>query len=90
MAKKVKTSDEGTKTKKVSKKVTKPNGTAKASHMDEDTVTLSSLASEAGIKAQSARVKLREASIARPEGRWAWPVGSKGLKEARKALGLDA
>lgn len=56
---------------------------------DEGFVTVETLAEEAEINAQSARVKLREAELEKPEGgRWRWKDGSKALKSARKALGL--
>lgn len=79
-------------TKKVAKKVVKNNGaTEKKSpkEVDENVVTLAQLAEEAKIAPQSARVKLREAEVPRPEGRWQWAVGSKALKEARKTIGLE-
>jgi hypothetical protein len=71
------------KTTKVTK-TAKTNGAAES----EGLVKLSALANEAGISAQRARQKLRGAELAR-DGRWAWPEGSKALKEARKALGLE-
>ena len=82
------------KVEKVTKKVTKvakPEKAAKKSEkeVDENVVTLAQLAAEAEIAPQSARVKLREANVSRPEGRWQWPVGSKALKEARKIVGLE-
>lgn len=56
---------------------------------DEGFVTIGDLATEAEIEPQSARVKLREAELERPEGgRWRWKEGSKALKAARKAVGL--
>lgn len=77
--------------KKVAKKVAKSNGSAKVSakEVDPNVVTLAQLAAEAEIAPQSARVKLREGSVPRPEGRWQWAVGSKALKEARKIIGLE-
>jgi ABC-type Na+ efflux pump permease subunit len=54
----------------------------------EGYVGIAELASEAEITAQSARVKLRSSDIERPDGRWLWPAGSKGLKKAREILGL--
>ena len=86
------------KVKKVAKgkkKVKKANGEAKAfkksakASSKEGVVLLTDLASEAGITGASARRKLRSAQLS-PEGRWTWEEGSKALKEARKALGLDA
>jgi hypothetical protein len=87
------------KVKKVGKKVTadevetkkaKKNGNGKApASDDEGLITVAALAEEAGISAQSARVKLRAAELDRGEGRWKWEEGSKQLKEARKVLGLD-
>lgn len=68
--------------KKVEKRASKTNGST------EGKITLSQLASEAGITGASARRKLREAECSR-EGRWAWDEGSKALREARKALGLE-
>jgi hypothetical protein len=83
--------------KKVVKKATKvaktngekPAKKAAAKEVDENVVTLAQLAEEADIAPQSARVKLREAEVERPEGRWQWAVGSKALKEARKVIGLE-
>jgi hypothetical protein len=80
--------------KKVAKKMAKGNGgkpekKVAAKEVDENVVTLAQLAAEAEIAPQSARVKLREAEVERPEGRWVWPVGSKALKEARKIIGLE-
>ena len=74
--------------KKVAKKVDKVAKKAKDTEADPNVVTLAQLAEEAEIAPQSARVKLREAGVERPEGRWVWPVGSKALKEARKTVGL--
>lgn len=83
------------KVKKVAKKVPKKKDkVAKKSkskpeaESTEGKVTLAELASEAGITNAAARRKLRDAELSR-EGRWAWEEDSKGLKEARKALGLD-
>jgi hypothetical protein len=64
---------------------------AKSDDSDEDDgyISIGDLAAEAEINAQSARVKLREAELDKPEGgRWRWKDGSKALKAARKALGL--
>lgn len=63
---------------------------SKAKSEDEDGyVSIATLADEAGINAQSARVKLREAELGKPEGgRWRWKENSKDLKAARKALDL--
>lgn len=56
---------------------------------DDGGVSIQDLAEEAGINAQSARVKLRDAELGKPDGgRWRWKEGSKDLKAARKALGL--
>lgn len=52
----------------------------------EGHVSIAQLAEEAGITAQSARVKLRGSDIERPEGRWVWPEGSKALKQAKAIL----
>lgn len=54
----------------------------------EGHTSVADLAKEAGITPQSARVKLRGSDIERPEGRWVWEDGSKGLKKAREILGL--
>jgi len=83
-----------TKVKKVEKgaKKAKSNGHEKEStprEAPEGMVSVAELAEEAGIGAQSARVKLRASEIERPEGRWLWKVGSKDLKAARKVLGLS-
>lgn len=78
------------KVKKVAKKVVKKvskKSKAEKSDSTEGKVTLADLASEAKITTAGARRKLREAELSR-EGRWAWDEGSKGLKDARKALGL--
>jgi hypothetical protein len=79
--------------KKVAKKVTKKDKksekkAAKSNGSTEGKVTLADLASEAKITGASARRKLRDAELSR-DGRWAWEDGSKALKDARKALGLD-
>lgn len=75
----------------VEKKGKKTNGSAKkeAAESDEGLITVAALAEEAQISPQSARVKLRAAELDRGEGRWKWEEGSKGLKEARKVLGLS-
>jgi hypothetical protein len=89
--------DEAPKSKSKGKKAAKPaKGKAaksakksKKSEDDEGFVTLQDLASEAEIEPQSARVKLRDSDLEKPEGgRWRWKEGSKDLKAARKALGL--
>ena len=80
------------KVKKVTKKVSAKksgNGNRGVQATPEGMVSVAELAEEAGIGAQSARVKLRSAEIERPEGRWLWKAGSSSLKAARKALGLD-
>lgn len=77
-------------------KKAKAKGKAKAkskakddSDEDDGFVSIGDLAEEAEIAPQSARVKLREAELPKPEGgRWRWAEGSKALKAARKALGL--
>lgn len=78
--------EENPKSKKKAKKKAKSKGD------DEDDsgyVTIQDLAEEAGIEAQSARVKLRESDLDKPEGgRWRWKDGSKDLKSVRKVLGL--
>lgn len=83
--------DEAPKSKK-GKGKSKDKGKSKKkakSDDDEGYVTVEDLAEEAEINAQSARVKLRDAELEKPEGgRWRWKEGSKGLKEARKAIGL--
>ena len=74
--------DKAGKKDKGKKKAAKSDG-------DEGFVTLQDLADEAEIEPQSARVKLREAELSKPEGgRWRWKEGSKDLKAARKAVGL--
>lgn len=78
--------EEAPKAKKAKGKASKK---AAKSDDDEGFVTIGDLAEEAGINAQSARVKLREAEVDKPEGgRWRWKDGSKSLKAARKAIGL--
>lgn len=71
--------------KKVSKK---ESGNRGPQEVPDGHISVAQLAEEAEITAQSARVKLRGSDIDRPEGRWVWPEGSKGLKEARKILGI--
>lgn len=89
VAKKVKKADEETTSKKGGKKA-KPNGISGSGKADsEGLVTIADLAAEAEISPQSARVKLRAAELDRGEGRWKWEPGSKQLKAARKALGLE-
>ncbi len=68
-------------------KVTKTK--ARKQKADDDGVTLLALAKEANLSGQVARKKLRDAGITREAGgRWSWGPKSKGLKAARKALGL--
>ncbi len=71
----------------------KKNGKAAKADKDEDSndgmITLADLAGEAKISGAAARRKIRAAELER-DGRWAWKDGSKSLKTARKALGLDA
>jgi hypothetical protein len=75
--------------KKPAKAAKKSSKKASKSDDDDSGVSIQDLAEEAGINAQSARVKLRDAELGKPEGgRWRWKEGSKALKEARKALGL--
>lgn len=78
------------KAKKPSKGVSVKKSKAKPkADSNEGYVTLQDLADEAEIEAQSARVKLRESDLDKPEGgRWRWKDGSKDLKAARKVLGL--
>lgn len=80
------------KVKKVIKKVAKKGNGGGAprgpQEVPEGMVSVGQLAEEAGIEAQSARVKLRASEIERPEGRWLWKAGSSALKAARKVLGL--
>lgn len=85
------------KSKKAAKGKDKGKGKGKAAKSakkskgddDEGGISIQDLAEEAGINAQSARVKLREAEVSKPAGgRWRWKEGSKDLKAARKALGL--
>lgn len=77
------------KSKKSKKSKDKAKKAAKSDD-DEGFVTIGELAEEAEIEPQSARVKLREAELERPEGgRWRWKEGSKALKAARKAVGLS-
>lgn len=81
------------KAKKVAKKgeeaeAKKSRKGKKEANGSENLVHLADLASEAKITTQSARKKLRVAEIERT-GRWAWEEGSKALKDARKALGLE-
>jgi len=87
--------EEAPKAKSKSKVKAKPAKTAAKSAKkpaksdDNGFVTLQSLAEEAEIEPQSARVKLRDSDLEKPEGgRWRWKEGSKALKDARKVLGL--
>lgn len=73
--------------KKSPKKVAKKSKKADKPESTEGKVTLAELASEAEITTASARRKLRDAELSR-EGRWSWDEGSKGLAQARKALGI--
>jgi outer membrane biosynthesis protein TonB len=79
-----KADDEEKSTKKVKKAAKESNG----ADDEEGLVTVADLAAEAQISPQSARVKLRAAELDRGEGRWKWAEGSKGLKQARKILGI--
>lgn len=72
--------------KKAAKKVVKKAPAKKAAETPENVVTLAQLAEEAGIGAQRARQKLREAGVER-SGRWTW---EKGSKEAARILELIA
>jgi hypothetical protein len=87
VSKKVK-DEETAKPAKTAKKGGKTNGNGHA-ESDDGLITVAELAEEAGISPQSARVKLRAAELDRGEGRWKWQPGSKGLKSARKVLGLE-
>jgi hypothetical protein len=81
--------EEAPKSKKKDKKSKKSKKAKDDEDDDEGYVTVEDLAEEAEIGAQAARVKLRDAELEKPEGgRWRWKDGSKGLKEARKVLGL--
>lgn len=62
--------------------------TSKPAKAKDGQVNIAQLAEEAGITPQRARQKLREAELER-DGRWSWDEGSKALKGARKALGLE-
>lgn len=76
-----------TKAKKVVKKVSKkaaPAATKKAAPAG-DIVTLAELAEAAGISAQRARQKLREAEFIR-EGRWSWERGHKEIAKVEAIL----
>lgn len=75
--KKMKKSD-----KKGGKKVTKSD------KGDKNVVRLKDLAKQAKLTEAVARKKLRDAEVPRGEGRWSWELGSKALKQARKALDL--
>lgn len=82
------------KVKKV-KKAAKKGGKAskktkekKSDASDKNRVRLKDLAKQAKITEAVARKKLRDAGVPRGEGRWSWELGSKALKQARKALDL--
>lgn len=78
------------KVKKVKKGAKKTVSAKKSSKSDDkNRVRLKDLAKTAKITEAVARKKLRDADVERGEGRWSWELGSKGLKQARKALGLD-
>lgn len=88
-APKSKKAKKGAKVEVKGKTKAKSNGDSKGpQEVPEGHVSIAMLADEAEITAQSARVKLRGSDIERPEGRWVWPEGSKGLKKAREVLGL--
>lgn len=74
--------------KSVKKVAKKANGKSAAKSDSDGKVTLAELCGEAGITTAAARRKLRDAELSR-EGRWAWEPGSKSLKDARKALGIE-
>lgn len=76
-------------TKKVekSKKVVKASSKG-SKNGDKNTIRLKDLARQAKLTEAIARKKLRDAEVPRGEGRWSWELGSKALKQARKALGL--
>jgi hypothetical protein len=76
------------KVKKGGKKTVAAKPAKKEAKADKNVVRLKDLAKQAKIGEASARKKLRDANVERGEGRWSWDLGSKGLKQARKALGL--
>jgi hypothetical protein len=75
--------------KKVAKKDAKKTST-KSEKSDKNVVRLKDLAKQAKLTEAVCRKKLRDAEVPRGEGRWSWELGSKALKQARKALGLAA
>lgn len=77
------------KVKKVAKKEVKKSS-AKSDKNDKNVVRLKDLAKQAKLTEAVCRKKLRDADVPRGEGRWSWDLGSKALKQARKALGLAA
>src|SRR5262249_23351335 len=89
VSKKVKDEDATEVKTKVKAKKTNGKANGHAEESDDGLITVAQLAEEAEISPQSARVKLRAAEMDRGEGRWKWAEGSKGLKQARKILGLD-
>jgi hypothetical protein len=74
--------------KKVSKKDSSAKPKAKAEKSDKNVVRLKDLAKQAKLTEAVCRKKLRDAEVPRGEGRWSWELGSKALKQARKALDL--
>jgi hypothetical protein len=84
--------DDPTEVKKVVKKVKKSDKKAKSAPKKSAApanggVSLADLAKEKGVSPAYARKVLRDADVER-SGRWTWEKDSKGLKDARKALGL--
>lgn len=86
VSKKAKSDETDAKPAKAKAKNGKSNGHTES---EDGLITVAELAEEAGISPQSARVKLRAAELDRGEGRWKWEPNSKGLKSARKVLGLE-
>ena len=74
---------------KKSKKVEKSAKSSKSDKGDKNTVRLKDLAKQSKLTEAVCRKKLRDAEVPRGEGRWSWDLGSKALKQARKALGLS-
>jgi hypothetical protein len=77
------------KTVKGSKKVEKSAKSSKSNGDSKNTIRLKDLAKQAKLTEAVCRKKLRDAEVPRGEGRWSWDLGSKALKQARKALGLS-
>lgn len=77
------------KVKKARKTAAKP-AAEKKPKVAEDRVTLAQVCEEVGIAPATARRKLREAEVQRPEGQgWGWKPGSRDLEKVKKVLSAE-